>query len=230
MAQESEVPREFVGLARDLWRRIDKTDKDAFAVIKRIEAIVKPRIARHKHTLRPEQQRECERIYRDVPDQFRLDGPWFTSPKNGLDIHEMRLHAMRRNLASWDAPGVKEPAIAVAVVDTKLHKRDGWSHGWDSIVSIGLHALGRRYQRDPDRSDAGMIEDIQTLLDGLDEMGKDQERLAKAASEGKTVEFPTIAGRWVGRFGTSTSHNFKTGEDVGKRRGALIIKTFLDPA
>jgi hypothetical protein len=212
----SEVPREFVGLARAFYWRVQAVNREIERVMDRIERVINPRIARGKHTLRPEHVAAIERLWRTMPDAFRLGPPCFDHPKKGLRIEEIRLQGLKRILDHWTDKTSHEPAIAITVVTASVTKKDGWVYAWEEPVTLGLHALARRYERGGrDRSDAAILADLAALI-----------RVA-AEQEGDLAEIPVPSGRWRGRVGTALVYD--TGGNLTDRYGSLSVQTFLEP-
>jgi len=217
----SEVPREFVGLARDFVERVHKENEATLRVVRRVEAtVIEPRIGgRGKHTLRPEHVRQIERIWRDMPETFRIGPTVFDHPKHGLRIEEMRLQALRRNLGDWTDRDKKEPAIAVSVMLATVERKEGWHYRWREYITIGLHALARRYERGDGRDDAAILRDIEALVDASCE-------LAKSDSDLSEVAIPCGC-RWRGTV--SMADVFGTSGRLHESHASLAIRTFLPP-
>jgi hypothetical protein len=210
----SEVPREFIGLARDFIQRVRQTDAEVTRVIQRVEAIILPRLRRHKHTLRPEQVRAVERIWGDMPTAFRLGDPIFERSPGGLQIDEVRLRATRRRMAHWETQDNREPAIAIAHVVVSMTRKARWHCTWTENVTFGLHAIGRRYERGDGRSDAAILRDLDALIHLAGREGIDV----------CAVQVPA-GGWWKGRVGYAVARDATTGEEKGSFP-ALAVETF----
>ena len=156
----SRVPREFVGRARDLQRRVDGLD--AIATVQMAD-IVRPaqEWLRRKPNLRAEMLAEIARRWRDeIPAEFRLsfevklDGRW------GL-ITERRVGAARMWHDRWQG----EHELAIVLLEQTLIAKPKRTELFERpVATVSLHALGRYFQRTPLASEAGLLEDLGPLM------------------------------------------------------------------
>jgi hypothetical protein len=109
-----------------------------------------------------------------------------------LQVVELWVIPAKLEHESWDAD---EAALALAVRSLTIAPRD-FAEKNTRIAGIGLHALARRYERVPDRSDRAVLADFLALAEGYP---------ALIAAGGEfSIEVPS-GGRWIGAIAPGTA-------------------------
>jgi hypothetical protein len=151
------VPREWVGWARELRRKVSK-EHEGFA--KAATALLKP--------FGPGASLPGERLLRrtawqwehNLPRSYRLDCAVDLDRQGRISISETRLQPSKLRVSFWDGegePGVSIVRIGITIVPPLMTE-------WDETqVAIGLHALGRRFERGT-RDEASVLGDVRALL------------------------------------------------------------------
>jgi hypothetical protein len=156
------VPVEYIGRARDLVRRLERSDDIAVVAM---AAAAYPLVDRHRkehRTLRAELLADAARHWRiNMPLFGRLDRRIELERKR-LRINERRCSAATMTDKRWT---VTEPGVSV--INHVLHAEP---HNVVARVElhaqIGLHALARRYQRDPRHTtDDDLFADLLAVAD-----------------------------------------------------------------
>lgn len=207
------VPHEFVGLARQLWRRIEVEDVACIKVLDRIEDILVERL-RRKPTLRPEHVIDIERRWRAMPCEFRFFAPSYEHPKKLLRIREMRLSAHTAHASGWEA-GEREQGLSVCLVTCEVTKGGAYTFSNQPLATVALHAVARRFQRGRDRSEAAVLADLFMLAAGL--LNVERPDPGVVAIDG---------GEWRGLMAKTEIQN-GDGEVLARHAG-LAVRTFID--
>lgn len=183
------VPSEFVGLARDLIRRIAASHRAADA--------------RRSALLAPFRPAESIRIFMPTPrpgamtrlaSRLRTAAPLcrlrltVEHEGDGLTVAEAWLMPAAVENDNWAG---EEPALALLQRRLEIGPlRFVDEHRY--VAGVGLHGLARRYERCADRSDTAVLGDLAALAEGY----------AAAAASGGEFEIPVPSGgRWIGAVG-----------------------------
>jgi hypothetical protein len=161
------VPVEFIGLARDLIRRVDRTDTKVVTVL---AVCSLPLIGRknRRQTLRSECLAEAARHWRmEMPAFGRLRAPQIDLGPKHLKIEELRTIAATTQWKEW--PRLEEPGLSLDGVRILADDRD-IDCRMSGLVNVSMHALGRRYERGGDRCDDAVMADLHVLALARDEM------------------------------------------------------------
>jgi hypothetical protein len=110
--------------------------------------------------LRSETVIECERLWRAVPSRWRLGELIIEHPRKGFAISEIRWSAGHNKQPDWQ-PGAREADIAACLFELRIGK-DEHACNYMPLVAVGMHALGRRFERGADR-----LEDARADLESL---------------------------------------------------------------
>jgi hypothetical protein len=203
-----EVPRQFLGLARDLIRRVDAASvcyADKLAVLKTLNT----RMKRHR-LLRPESIIDFRRAWREKAS-FRLDFQDLSTDKY-LRLMEMWLMTDRIARSDWQ-PGTDTVALVVSRFQIRVDKvLQRWAI--DAPVTISLHALGRCYERGGSTTEARVTDDLRRLAEAAGSLPAPDDR--------GFVRVPNGIGVWVCELGLTVS-------DTGKKGTTLVARTFLLP-
>ena len=181
-----QVPREFVGQAREFFRQLAADDVVAQRETRRITTSLGP-VIRAGGTLRPQQLARASIAWTEkipVTGRLRLE---IDLKKKSLHIRELRAIAAETIFDGW-AENETEPGIALAARKMEVIPDH---FGYDPILlaGISLHALGRWFQRSFHPTRAALLTDLQALA-----MGATDTRL------GTPGEFEVAAGdgKWAG--------------------------------
>jgi hypothetical protein len=110
--------------------------------------------------------------------------------KTGLRIEELRVAAGKIRFVAWEDGGSE---VDVGIVRIEL-QAVSWKPAFvvgDLIASLSLHALGRRYQRGFDTSDAAILAEMRTIA-------LCQPDIVEANG---AFSIPGNGGSWVGEVG-----------------------------
>jgi hypothetical protein len=191
-----EVPREFTGLAR-LFRQTVHAENERMCeyLLDRVQPIIE-RLDR-KPSLRPDHLLLIRNAWDTMPQQFRLSNE-FTGNHKHFRFNEARIFAAKWEKADelWSSP---EPGILLQL--NVLSWRGGdLEHFLMPLALVGLHALGRWFER--------------TGSDDTDSLLHDLKPLIYAEHDAKRV--PCGSGTWIG-------------ESVSIDRDRVLrIKTFVE--
>jgi hypothetical protein len=159
----SEVPREYIGLARDFRNRARLAGEEATRATRKIIA---PLFARFGRNTRPRKEMLIDAtraLERDVPafGRLRLDID-LDRRAPSLKAEERRCGSGSTVLPEWG--GEKEPGVCLFA--NTLDVAPGHLTGSSpTMATIGLHALARFYQRARSRDDAEVLQDFALLFD-----------------------------------------------------------------
>lgn len=176
------VPVEFVGLARQLRRRVVDEERRFVDEVERLVAPLRPR-GRFTPVARQVVLEMLGLAWRRRSPLGRLRLVVnYARPR--LDIVDLRLADAR--VYGWS--GDDEPALAVVLHHVGIAPPAPTRESVTMIAALGLHALARRFQRGADRSDAAVLADLVELA----------LRAPDAVAAGGEFEVATPNGRWVG--------------------------------
>jgi hypothetical protein len=183
------VPAEFIGLARQLRRRIVKAHPEAAMAAEQLTLPLRPR-----EDFAPIYGRSVLRVaaarWRALPAFGRLHQ--VTQLAAGkLELIDLRVEPSRIEAERWDAD---EPALALSL-RTIVIEPPAYDEKDRLIVGIGLHALARRYERGSQRTDAAVLRDLVPLALAYPEIARARGEFAIPLSGG---------GRWIGTVGSPT--------------------------
>jgi hypothetical protein len=159
----SEVPREYIGLARDFRNRVRLVAEEAALATRRVIA---PLVVRFQRNPKPRREMlidAARALERDVPafGRLRLDVD-LDRRVPSLKAEERRCGSASTVLPEWG--GQKEPGVCLFA--NTLDVAPGRLTGMSPIMAtIGLHALARLYQRARPRDDAEVLQDLALLFD-----------------------------------------------------------------
>lgn len=164
-----------------------------------IDEIAAPLVARSRRSPIPrvEQLVDVARMWRTKQPEFgRLDLTieW-NRRERSLCIRELRACPSDFRAVGWTTDEAGISVIGLAL-DVAPHR---FSFVMPSLVSVSLHALGRRYQRGLDVSDEAVLGDMHVLA---------QSHMRLAAGEaGELVDIDMEDGRWCGHLADATNPN-----------------------
>jgi hypothetical protein len=179
------VPREFVGLARQLWQRVDAeaqiVNPEQRSLIGQLEQLA-PRKGFRQRKVLPTLRSVTAR-WRHLPHFARLAFK-VTGSAERFTLIEVRATPARMTMIGWETD---ELAIGIRLTEISFKHR---------VLDIKrrplgdacLHALARRYQRGEDRSDAAVMAELWELAQAFPER----------AAAGGDFRVPAGGGYWVG--------------------------------
>lgn len=210
------VPREFLGRARQFRDRVLAADAMTTAVLDRVYDPLALR-ARRNPRPRPELIAAASRTWAlEMPDFGRLGVRRVRKLTQTLTISEARLCAGRLRKDGW-VEGETDPGLGVTFV--KLEVGESLCHlSTEVIATVGLHAVGRWFQRaGADNSEAALVADFGRLAG---EYGRILDDHARCPSERRfLVRVPN--GAWAGTLARRHS------EATGKDERIISVSTFL---
>lgn len=150
------MPPEFLGKARTLRSRVldEHSRWQPFVTAFVHQARPRPGFSRVKATRLAE-------IWKALPGSGARLGITTSARPGHLRIAELRLLPTRMRFGSWP-DDAEELAITVASVTLGM-QGDAFVCDRHLIADVGLHALGRRYERGTDRVDAAVLADLERL-------------------------------------------------------------------
>jgi hypothetical protein len=181
------VPREYVGQARLFCVRIEAAAKIASAAVQQIGADARA-IVQHRSSWRAEHFPGFERQWRQtLPDEGRI-GLAIERNKRELTIAEVRLSPSRYEDVRWSQPFLQH-SLGLMLCTFRLTTPAAFEIRRQAIAIIGIHAIGRRYQRGFDNTDRAIQTDISELaVNGPQLLGADS----------PAFSIPCLSGIWVG--------------------------------
>jgi len=180
------VPAEFVGFGRAFSARV--ADAVAIRVCQQSSQALIQRQRRHPvpraDTLAGVAYAWRNRVpaFGRLDQRITLNGKW-------LSIIETRCIPQHFRQGEWEDDAL-EPGISVVRIGMSIAPRRELLLAMHTLCSVSLHALGRRYQRGADRSDAAILADIHALAAAY-------ERLS-ALPEGTRFTVDVPGSRWRG--------------------------------
>lgn len=162
------VPREFLGLARDLRRRLAAADAQVAPGLEHALRPLRERLER-RPTLRADLLTDAERHWRQgVPGFGRL--VLAAERRRGRVPYfcELRAQAGAFRFATWP-PGF-EPGLLLVLILAEP-RPGGVDVRQTPLAAVSLHALARRYQRGGDCSEAAIFGDLADLAPFAQETG-----------------------------------------------------------
>jgi hypothetical protein len=205
------VPREFLGQARDLRRRIESDAAAYFATLDKLIAPVAARLRKHpKRNLRSEMLTALVQGWMAMEAYgFRIDINARLERTRAFIVERISVAGKMRLLA-WD--GDSEPGIGVTEI---IASADGARFRLTSrmLCVFSLHSIARRYQRSLDCTDIDVLTDMdvaaQVDLTGLD-------------PGGFKIVTNTQGGGWRGR-----SIHVENANESGGQQSILSIRTWV---
>jgi len=212
MRLPSQVPVEFVGLARQFRREADREEAANTAALTPIIGPINRRLRRYpKRQLRDGDFRRLADAWESLPRDYRLAFRANTDPRGrrGL-ILDVRVHAITMLSDQWE-PDATEPSIALTThcLEVPLVRKPAAQ----TIASISLHALARRYERGGDRSHHLILDDLRSIVRAN---VNDEE----AHPTDQPFRIQTPRGIWVG---TTTGVELSNGKPTVQ----FVVRTFL---
>jgi hypothetical protein len=213
-AISSRVPAEFTGMARKLFYDVlaeEEVSIDAF------NRIMKPAHARlMRHPLRKFRDGEFRHIcdaWGAIDQRYQLAFA-ATSDARGRcgKITDIRMCAASHTAKAW-GPDARELSLIISVFTLEVPLKRKMSKPSQTIASISLHALARRFQRVVDRSHKALINDCQALITAnvFD---------VKKYPTGKDFRIETPNGYWLGML---------DGVRMDERlEFQFVVRTFID--
>ena len=151
------VPYQYLGLARDIRRRIDK---DALAWGGKADALLKPFKTGVKRS-----KVDLVRLFhrwKKLPSAGRLGALTIALEARGLELEEVRLYPGVITQSRWGEADEDTVDIRRVRFDLGLASYVG---DVQTVVSVGLHALARRIERGTTAGLAPILADLQTLAE-----------------------------------------------------------------
>jgi len=159
-ARSEPVPREFVGRARDLRRRLGIADLQVGPGLTQALQPLQRRLDR-RATLRADLLTDAERRWREaVPSFGRLVMVAARQDRRAPVFCELRAMAGKFRFESW--PTGYEPGLILVLTLVELQCRALLTRQLNVAV-VSLHALARRYQRGQDTTEAAIFSDLADL-------------------------------------------------------------------
>lgn len=202
---------QWLGLARDLRRRVAAEDAQYDAAIQELIAPIRDRLRRFPHrSLRPEMLVDLVQGWRFLP--YR---DWRLSCDAKLDRHRAELvehrvvagASRRLDDPAWTG---REDDLAVIRVELMVNRSDARLAS-RCVVTLSLHALARRLQRHPDGSAEALLADIALAADAA----------SGTLTPGAGYKVPTPGGGWRGR---AALHKLPGGDSFP----VLALRTWLN--
>jgi hypothetical protein len=207
----SQVPAEFVGLARQFRREADREEGEIIAALDPIIEPINQRLHRYpERQLREGVFRHLADVWQSLPHDYQLAFRARTDPRGRRgQIIEVRVHAVTMLSDKWD-PDAIEPTISLTshCVEVPLVDRPATQ----TIASISLHALARRYERGCDRAHHAVLDDLRSII-------RANINDEKSHPTDQPFRIPTQRGVWVGQ---TTGVNIE-----GKPIVQFVVRTFL---
>jgi hypothetical protein len=202
------ITAEARGKARDLRRRVEREDGTYIATVHAVVEPVRDRLRRFpRRHVRPQMLIDLVQQWRFMPCRdYRLDLEAQLERKR-LALVERRLVAGQMKLEGWpDAEpdiGIGEVALLIDGAHIRVQTR--------TVCAFSLHAVARRYQRNPDGDDAAMLFDMDVVA-----------RIDQAALSGGGFKVTTHqdGGGWRGRV-------VRVQDRDGERVPVLSIRTWM---
>jgi hypothetical protein len=154
------VPFEFVGRARAFRARVGAEDDGVGRAVMRIMAPLARRRLKSR-IFRPGDLIDAERQFRNLPSTGRL-ALQVGRDKHGLKIQELRCASGKIRFAEW-ANDASDPDIGIMRIALEATSWGPAFVAGDLIASLSLHALGRRFQRGFDTSDAAILSELRAM-------------------------------------------------------------------
>lgn len=162
MSGTANVPREFLGLARQLrdklTAQIERNENALAAITKPLKEHWNKRPG---HKVRPERLQEAARLWRELPAFGRLGEPRIELRKHALAAAEVRLLTGDLRFDSWHR-GPNEASVAAETLVLTCSPKVFSCH-IEPLAIFSLHSLARRFERgtrdDPDKvfHDMGVV-------------------------------------------------------------------------
>ncbi len=156
MIAGSRLPAEWRGRARLLRDKIAEAHDHWFQAVTALTEPLQPRDG-----FTPQFTQETLRItaarWQNLPEWGRLRIASKLRNRSHLQIVETRLCPFRVMMQDWDD---SEPSVAVMLTVLDLRLPSFYRESGQVLGAIGLHALGRRYERGADRSDGAVLRDL----------------------------------------------------------------------
>lgn len=161
--QGSQIPREFIGMARQFLR-------DAAAADARFLKSSKPLVRELNERLRIKLVLRRERVYSykvrwaALADDFCL-GSTVTGSHKALRFFQIRVRPLKYRDGAWDDQG-REPGIAIAFTEIFTLRPDRRAVHLESTIraTVTLHALGRWFERSSNTTKENLISELRVLL------------------------------------------------------------------
>jgi hypothetical protein len=191
-----DVPREFIGMARVFRQTVHvENEKMCSFLLNTMQPIIE-RLER-KPSLRPEHLSLIRQAWDSMPQQFRLSSE-FTGNHKHFRFNEARVFAAQWEKAGDELWNSSEPGIML-----QLNVLDWRSGNLESFILpralIGLHALGRWFERTGSSDTDSLLQDLRPLI----------------GAEHNVKRVPCERGTWIG-------------EPVSIERDNVVrIKTFV---
>jgi hypothetical protein len=194
------VPVEFIGLARQLIRKITTASPDAKARRETLVAPFRPTPGWQPMPRHTALKRLANRL-RTPPALCRLRAV------ARFDAGELRVVELWAKPARLEHDAWAEDELALALLVRSITIRPPeFVETNHRIAGLGLHALARRYQRAAPRTDRAVLADLVPLAEGY----------PSAVAAGGEFEIATPGGgRWVGA--------------VAPGSAVAIVRTFISP-
>jgi hypothetical protein len=205
------VSAEARGKAREFIQRACVEDHRRLGLIKGFLRDIDQRRARHPgRRLRPDMLQDILRRWEAGPCEFRLRFEVEWKGRN-FSVIEVAASGGTVTAAGWAA----DAAELNLIVNTAALKvgRQGIDFVKMGTICLSFHAIGRYFQRQPDRCGADLLRDL-TLFSGV--------AISPDAPE-QEVRYPSEGGVWVGQIAVcEIGHRAQTEE-----RAAAFIRTWL---
>jgi hypothetical protein len=154
------LPREFLGLARELRRRICLHDAELNRAHAAVMEMLEGDLRRHRR-LQAATIKQARIRWRQIPGQFRA-GHKIRSTNHTLACDAVWLVGGSYRHPGWD-PKEREPGILLATSRLRATDREVEISTVPQI-GIGLHALARWFERTGKRTDLELYADLAPLL------------------------------------------------------------------
>ena len=212
MSETNPVSAEARGKAREFIRRAHAEDDLRFALLSDFHRDIQRRIDRRPgRRLRPDMLDDILRRWEAGPREFRLRFEVEWKGKNLWAIEITASGSSTFTTPDWPADATELNLM----VNTAALKSDRQGADFVNVGSIcsSFHAIGRYFQRQPDRGDAELLSDLAVFA-----------RLAVSPDAPKQeVRYPTKGGTWVGRV----THCDVEAAGQTERRAMLLIRTWI---
>lgn len=200
------LPREYLGQARLLLQDMQREGKTFSDTVMRLWLPLKARYLQH-HKVRSELLAGAVRDWRLMPARFRLGDPLIEHRNTNLNIAEFRLLTGDLFFDHWKDE--HEYSIAIELCSIVINRKECSLRG-ETYGTIGIHALGRRYERSRLCSTDDILADVKAIVSHYDSL-----------IQRKEFTVPCRSGFWKGEVVSADFQN------QAPPRKVLCIRTFI---
>jgi hypothetical protein len=157
------VPAEYMGMGRVFRNRVDAASDEFKSKLLTLSKPLVRRFDSGKATLRPEQQRDAQRLWESMGLPYRFSFTAYKDENKCLAIEEVRLDSVELRFESWLT---FEPGVGISRMVLTTNQRY-WFEGTPFVI-VSLHALARWMERSRQHDEASLLRDLSLLIDHAD--------------------------------------------------------------